>query len=86
MSAIFTEKELSKYSITKALAQIVKSQEGEPPGYRGELSGLEREVDEALRSHFSSVGTPGGPMGRNGRAHGNLTVTTSATGRGRWIP
>jgi HK97 family phage major capsid protein len=63
MSAIFTERELSKYSITKALNQVVQSQVNHCPGYPGELSSLEREVDEALRSHFSSVGSPAGVMG-----------------------
>src|SRR5437764_7502300 len=63
MSAIFTEKELSRYSVTKALHQVVQSQANQPPGYPGELSGIEREVDEALRTHFSSVGAPAGRMG-----------------------
>src|SRR5437764_9698444 len=53
MSALFTEKELQRYSITRALNQIIQSQSNRPPGYPGELSGgLEREVHDALKRHF----------------------------------
>ena len=55
MSALFTERELQRYSITRALNQIIQSQSNRPPGYPGELSGgLEREVHDALKGHFCS--------------------------------
>src|SRR5437588_5829762 len=59
MSALFTEKELQRYSITRALNQIIQSQSNQPPGHPGELSGVEREVHDALKEHYSS---PWGPV------------------------
>src|SRR5436305_3983979 len=61
MSAIFTEKELARYSFTKALNQIIESQAGMPLGFPGKLSGLEAEVDDALRNRFYN--NPAGPSG-----------------------
>jgi HK97 family phage major capsid protein len=54
MSAIFTEKELSKYSLTRALGSLVKSQKDRPPGFCGRLDGFEAEVHDALSAHFRS--------------------------------
>jgi HK97 family phage major capsid protein len=64
LSAIFTERELAKYSVSRAISQIVESQKNQHPGYPGRLSGLELEVHDALRSHFYD--TPAGEASVNG--------------------
>src|SRR5262249_32285035 len=45
--SLFTTKELSKYSLTKALAEISS---GQAPGFDGTVTGLEAEASEALKS------------------------------------
>ena len=54
MSAIFSQKELSKYSLTRALNQLIESQRGQPPGCNGRLKDFEGEVHDALFDHYKS--------------------------------
>ena len=50
--SLFTLKELSRFSVTKALAEVSK-QVWE--GADGELTGLEREASDALKSDFADT-------------------------------
>lgn len=49
--SLFSAKELSKYSVTKALSEIARG----APGQLGEVTGLEREVSDTLKSHIKRV-------------------------------
>src|SRR6476660_10586991 len=63
MSAIFTDRELSKYSVTRALSQIVESQRMKPRGCMGQLKGFELEVHDALHDHFKAAPSAPPPTG-----------------------
>ncbi|HMF46258.1 MAG TPA: phage major capsid protein [Candidatus Udaeobacter sp.] len=58
--SLFTQKELSKYSLTKAIAELSHAPE---PGVDGRVTGLEAECHDALKSQFRRLneGTEAGP-------------------------
>jgi hypothetical protein len=67
--SLFTAKELSKYSVTKALAEISDQRS---PGQDGEVSGLELECSDALKTNIKrrTGAMPDGfmiPLGRSRR-------------------
>jgi HK97 family phage major capsid protein len=49
---MFTQKELAKYSVTKALSELSNSSQ---PGYDGAVTGLEQEVHDALASRLKDL-------------------------------
>jgi hypothetical protein len=51
--SLFTQKELSKYSLTKALSELSS---GVAPGMDGEVTGLEQEASEAIKAHVRRTG------------------------------
>jgi HK97 family phage major capsid protein len=56
---MFTARELSKFSVTKALSELSNSNE---PGIDGTVTGLEREVHDALAARLKAL-TGSTPMG-----------------------
>jgi Phage capsid family. len=48
MSSLFTKKELARYSLTKALSELSS---GIAPGEDGDVTGLEEEASQAIKSH-----------------------------------
>jgi hypothetical protein len=57
--SLFTQKELSKYSLTKALSEISS---GVQPGCDGTVTGLEAEASEALKAQVRRL-TGSEPIG-----------------------
>src|SRR5262249_54307842 len=58
--SLFTQKELQKYSLTKALSELSS---GGQPGFEGAVTGLELEASEALKSQFRRVHEGTEPIG-----------------------
>src|SRR5262245_54080487 len=58
--SLFTQRELQKYSLTKALAELADSHD---PGVDGRVSGLELECDQALKSQFRRLNNGEEPTG-----------------------
>jgi HK97 family phage major capsid protein len=50
--SVFTAKEISRYSLTKALSEISNSNE---PGFHGTVTGLEAEVHDTLSARIKEV-------------------------------
>lgn len=63
MSAIFTEKELSKYSVTRAINQLIESQKSQPPGCNGRLKDFEGEVHQSLVDAYKAAPNSPEPAG-----------------------
>jgi HK97 family phage major capsid protein len=57
--SLFTRKELSKYSLTKALSELSS---GIAPGEDGDVTGLEEEASQAIKSHVRRT-TGSEPLG-----------------------
>lgn len=57
--SLFTQKELAKYSLTKALGEIANQT---VRGYHGQVSGLEREIHDTLAARVTDL-TGSGPTG-----------------------
>jgi HK97 family phage major capsid protein len=79
MSTLFTTRELSKYSVTKALAELATTSPG--PNLLGEVGGLEGEVHTTLHERFQKATglVPQGflvPL----NCLKNLNATTAASG------
>ena len=49
--SLFTQKELARYSLTKALLEISNFSQ---PGLQGDATGLEREISDTLKSQMQS--------------------------------
>lgn len=52
--SLFTQKELAKYSVTKALGEIANQN---TPGVHGTVTGLEREIHDTLATRLIDLGT-----------------------------
>jgi HK97 family phage major capsid protein len=50
--SLFTQKELAKFSVTKALSEIANQTN---PGYHGPVTGLEREVHDTLAARLTDL-------------------------------
>jgi predicted phage gp36 major capsid-like protein len=57
--SLFTQKELAKYSLTKALGEIANQS---TPGIHGNATGLEREIHDTLAARLTDL-TGAGPTG-----------------------
>jgi HK97 family phage major capsid protein len=76
--SLFTQKELAKYSLTKALGEIANQSR---PGIHGAATGLEREIHDVLSAQLKDLGQsqPTGfliPLG----ALKSMNVTSAPTG------
>ena len=57
--SLFTQKEIAKYSVTKALSEIANQS---TPGFHGSVTGLEREVHDTLAARQADL-TGAAPVG-----------------------
>src|SRR5262245_3740322 len=58
--SLFSAKELSKYSLTKALSELSSSNQH---GFDGAVTGLEAEADQALKAQFRRLNEGTEPLG-----------------------